>query len=578
MFKLIYPEVVSVVQKSLQQLVHSGVLPAETPVQQVVVEQPRDLSHGDFATNAAMVLAKPAGIPPRRLAEQLVPVLQQQGADLFSAITVAGPGFINFNIIPKLLNRQLVAIVQQGENFACSNIGQGVCVNVEFCSANPTGPLHAGHIRGTVFGDALCHLLQKAGYRVQREYLINDAGNQIKVLVKTAHLRYLQLFGEQITIPEGCYPGDYMVDIAKKIKERDGDKWLHETNQAVLLQNLRGICVEAMMDDIKADLHDLRLPDYTCWFSEYAMHQTGLPEQVMQQLAEKGLVYTGTLPPPKGKVVDDYEACPLPLFKSSAFGDDTDRPMKNSHGEFTYFGADVAYHTTKLARGAHLLVNVWGADHGGAVKRLKSALEAITGQKGVLEIKLMQIVRFTKNGELVRMSKRAGNIVTLRQILDEVGPDAVRFWFLNRKPEAQFDFDVAKAIEQSNDNPVFYVHYAHARMCSIFRQQKEMGIAAISPEKVDVTLLVLPQEIELMQHLSLYPLEIEKAALAMEPHRIAFYAADLAARFHSWYNACKFLEPDNLPTTHARLLLVQAARLVLADALAVLGVSAPEKM
>lgn len=575
---LIYPEICALVNDALNALKSQEVLPADLDTKNVSVEQPRDMSHGDFATNAAMVLCKPAKTNPRMLAEKLTEQFNEKGSNLFEAVEIAGPGFINFRVKPELMKAQTRSIVEAGEKFGESTIGGGTKINVEFVSANPTGPLHAGHMRGAIFGDTLANLLKVAGYNVWREYLINDAGNQIRVLVQTVHLRYKELFGEEIEIPEGCYPGEYIISVAEKVKERDGDKWLKVVDFEEILDGIRHLCVDTLMENIRKDVTDLGIAEFDEWFSEYKMQQTGLPEKIMKELRDKGLVYDGTLPPPKGKEVEDYEPEVLPLFKSTEYGDDVDRPMKNSRGEFTYFGADIAYHQDKLNRGSDKLVNVWGADHAGAVKRLVSAVSAVVGRDDAFDIKLMQMAKFIKNGEPVKLSKRSGNIVTLRQILDEVGKDAARFWFLNRKAEAQFEFDLGKAIEQNNENPVFYVQYAHARMCSIYRQQKEFGISSIDDEKVDTNKLDLPQENELLQHLSSYPMAIEKAAIAMEPHRIAFYAYDLAAKFHSWYNACKFLEPNDLETTHARLLLVKASQQVLRNALNVLGVSAPESM
>ncbi len=540
----------------------------------VTLEQPKDASHGDFATNAAMVLTRLVGKPPRDIASDLQGKMETW--DQVDSVEIAGPGFINMTLKPEAIFGQMDVITHDVEAFGASKMGAGQKVMVEFCSANPTGPIHAGHMRGTIFGDVLSRILDRTGFDVWREYLINDAGRQIRTLVNSVWLRYRELFGENVEIPDDAYPGDFLIEIAEKLKADEGDKWTKETDFEAVLLGIRAFCVDAMMGELKADLTDLHIAAFDEFYSEYKMQQTGLPEKIMTELREKGLVFDGILPPPKGKIVDDYEPEELPLFKSSEFGDDSDRPMKNSRGEFTYFGADLAYHTDKLNRGHERLINVWGADHGGAVKRLTSALTAVTGNKKALEIKLMQMVRFVKNGEPVKMSKRAGNFITLRQILDDVGPDAARFWFMNRKPETQFDFDLGKAIEKNNENPVFYVQYAHTRMCSVFRQRQEMGIEPHA--SVDVNTLTHEKELTLMKHLMMYPLHLEKAASAGEPHRLAAYAYDLASQFHSWYDSVRFLDEKDVTATTARLKLVETAREVLRDSLGLMGVSAPEKM
>lgn len=540
----------------------------------ITLEQPKDPSHGDFATNAAMVLTRLVGKPPRDVAADIKAKMETW--DDVTEVEIAGPGFINIRVCPEAIHAQMHMLLADVIAFGSSKMGQGQKVMVEFCSANPTGPIHAGHMRGTIFGDVLSRILERTGYSVWREYLINDAGRQIRTLVNSVWLRYRELFGEDVVIPDDAYPGDYVVEIAEKLKQADGNYWTKETDFEKVLDGIRAFCVDAMMKEIKRDLKDLNIADFDEYYSEYIMQQTGLPEKIMLELREKGLVYDGILPPPKGKIVDDYEPEELPLFKSSEFGDDSDRPMKNSRGEFTYFGADLAYHTDKLNRGFEKLINVWGADHGGAVKRLTSALTAVTGNKKALEIKLMQMVRFVKNGEPVKMSKRAGNFITLRQILDDVGADAARFWFMNRKPETQFDFDLGKALEKNNENPVFYVQYAHTRMCSVFRQQEEMGI--VLDRDVDMTLLTHEKEVNLMKHLMMYPLQLEKAASAGEPHRLATYTHDLASQFHSWYDSVRFLDENDIAATSARLKLVETAKVALADALSLMGVSAPEKM
>ncbi len=540
----------------------------------VTLEQPKDASHGDFATNAAMVLTRLVGKPPRDIAADIKD--QIEAWDQVSAVEIAGPGFINISLKPEAIYAQMHIIESDVVAFGSSKMGNGEKVMVEFCSANPTGPIHAGHMRGTIFGDVLSRIFERTGYKVWREFLVNDSGRQIRTLVNSVWLRYRELFGENVVIPDDAYPGDYVVEIAEKLKASDGDKWTKETDFEAVLLGLRAFCVDAMMGEIKKDLEGLKIAPFDEFYSEHKMQKTGLPEKIMGELREKGLVYDGTLPPPRGKIVDDYEPVELPLFKSSDFGDDSDRPVKNSRGDFTYFGADLAYHTDKLNRGFERLINVWGADHGGAVKRLTSALTAVTGNKKALEIKLMQMVRFVKDGKPVKMSKRAGNFVTLRQILDDVGPDAARFWFMNRKPETQFDFDLGKALEKNNENPVFYVQYAYTRMCSVFRQKEDMGLELESD--VDMSLLTHEKEQDLMKHLIMYPLHLEKAAGVGEPHRLAAYAHDLAAGFHSWYDSVRFLDESDIKTTSARLQLVKTAREVLKDSLGLMGVSAPDKM
>lgn len=571
----IYATLNKAIADALEGFKGEGYLPQGLDTSAIVVEQPKDPSHGDFATNAAMVLAKPAGKNPREIATKLQEALSSN--DMVESIDVAGPGFINFKLKPHVFHDQIRTILSQGSNYGSSTIGKNEKVMVEFVSVNPTGPLHAGHGRGAVYGDALCNLLSKAGYDVYREYLMNDAGGQMRVIAKSVHTRYLQLFGQDVELPEGCYPGDYVIDMAKELKERDGDKWLNVENDEEVFIGLRKFCVDTCMAMINKTIIDDMGLTFDNYFSEFDMHSRGEMDNAVKKLREKGYIYEGVLEPPKGKVIEDYEPEEMTLFKAAEFGDDCDRPVYKKNGEPTYFGADVAYHNNKLERGFTKLINVWGADHAGAVKRLRAALTALTGNKKALEIHLMQMVKLVKNGEEVKLSKRAGNIIEASDVVKEVGIDAFRFLYLFRKHDSQFVFDLAKAVEKNNENPVFYVQYANARMCSIFRQQKELDIPEASGD-VDLSLLTNDEEIQLVKHLCLFPLVVEKAAQSSEPHRIAFYAHELASKFHSLYGAEKFLLPEDLATTYARLELVKAAQITLKASLEVLGVSAPDRM
>tara|TARA_R110000868_G_scaffold189695_1_gene432822 strand:+ start:9057 stop:10784 length:1728 start_codon:yes stop_codon:yes gene_type:complete len=571
----IYTNLRKAVEVALKELKAEGFLPEDLVTSNVTVEQPKDMSHGDFATNAAMVLAKPAKKNPRDIATKLAEKLAGQAG--IETVDVAGPGFINFKMKNECFHEQIKAILEQGLSYGSSEVGAHEKVMVEFVSVNPTGPLHAGHGRGAVYGDALCRLLDKAGYDVYREYLMNDAGGQMRVIAKSVHTRYLQSYGKDAILPEGCYPGDYVKDIAKTLKERDGDKWLNVTDDEEVFVALRGFCVEqcmAMVNDAVVNDMGIKFDNY---FSEFDMHERGEMKVAIDKLREKGYIYEGVLAPPKGKIIEDYEPEEMTLFKAEQFGDDCDRPVYKKNGEPTYFGADVAYHNNKLERGFTKLINVWGADHAGAVKRLKAAVGALTGKKDAIHIQLMQMVKLEKNGKEVKLSKRAGNIIEVSDVVKEVGADAFRFLYLFRKHDSQFTFDLAKAVEKNNENPVFYVQYAHARICSIFRQQKELGIADVAGD-VNLQLLDQPEELKLIKQMCLFPLIVEKSAQSLEPHRIAFYAHELASSFHSLYNAEKFLLPEDVALTHARLELVKAAQITLKASLDVLGVTPLEQM
>lgn len=569
----------------------AAVLPAGLDLSRVVVEPPKDASHGDMATNAAMVLAKDAKAKPRDLAEKIAEQLRSD--ELVSAVEIAGPGFINIRLKPQAWSDALQAILREGEGYGRSAIGRGEKVNVEYVSANPTGPMHVGHCRGAVFGDALASLLAAAGYDVTREYYINDAGAQVDVLARSAFLRYREALGEAIgAIPEGLYPGDYLKPVGEALKAEHGDK-LTAMGEAQWLPIVRAKAIAMMMAEVAGDLKALNIT-HDVFFSERSLVEGGNNRvaETIDYLRGKGDVYEGRLPPPKGAPVDDYEDREQTLFRATAFGDDVDRPLKKSDGSYTYFASDIAYHKTKYDRGFANMVDVWGADHGGYIKRVQAAIKAVTGDKATLDVKIVQLVRLLRNGELVRMSKRSGDFVTLREVVDEVGSDAVRFMMLFRKNDAVLDFDLAKVLEQSKDNPVFYVQYGHARGYSIFRNALEVvtGLPQQFAErsaflgKANLARLDDPAELDLMKQLALYPRVVEAAALAHEPHRIAFYLYDLASAFHALWTRgrdlphLRFIINNDAEITVARLALVQGVVSVLASGLAVLGVSAPVEM
>lgn len=541
----------------------------------VVVEAPREAAHGDLATNAAMVLAKKAGMAPRALAELLAPELGRHEAIV--AVEIAGPGFINFRLKPAALLAQGRAIPQLGNVYGKADISGGHKALVEYVSINPTGPIHVGHGRNAVFGDAIANLLEKAGYEVWREYLVNDAGGQIRVLVRSLVARYRQLFGEDIEVPENGYPGEYLIEIARKLKERDGDKWLGVNNEELLLKELRVFAVEACMDLIRTDIKTLGIK-FDRYFSEHEMHQTDAMAKVVQMLRDKGFVYEGTLPPPKGKEVKDYVPVELTLFKATALGLAEDQAIYNRAGQPTYFGQDIAYHYDKLQRGYELLVTVIGADQSGSFRPLAKAIEALTGRGDIYHPVPYEMVKVLRDGQPVKLSKRAGNIVLLSDVLEEVGSDAFRYTMLTVKPTTPLTFDLALAVSKTMENPVFYVQYAHARLCSVERQRAELGIAAL-PDDLQVGEEGLSvAALAVLRVLMLYPGMVEQAARSLEPHRLTVYAQELAAAVHHWYAAEKWLDKEDVPATHTRLLVALAARTVLADVLAVCGVKAPESM
>ena len=574
-----------VVAADVLELVKSGVLPEGLDLSRIAVEPPRDSAHGDLSTNAAMVLAKPAGKNPRELAQQLAERLRQH-ADIVSA-DVAGPGFLNLKLVDAFWHARLAEILRAGPAYGASRMGQGRRVNVEFVSANPTGPLTAGHARGAVVGDALAGVLAKAGYEVSREYYINDAGAQVDVLARSTYLRYREALGETIgEIPSGYYPGDSLKPVGEALAERDGKKWL-AAPESQWLPAVRRFAVDALMAGIREDLAALGI-QMDVFSSERQLVEAGAVDRALKTLEERGLLYRGVLEPPKGKQPEDWEPREQLLFRSTAFGDDVDRPIRKADGSFAYFANDIAYHLDKLSRGFVLLIDIVGVDHSGWVKRINSAVAAISGRRDALDVKLCALVNLLQGGQPVKMSKRAGNFVTLRDVIDEVGRDVVRFIMLTRRNDQPLDFDFAKVTEQSKDNPVFYVQYAHARAASVLRLAREQLPAAelASESLADSRLsrLVAPEELSLIKRLAGWPRLVESAAETHEPHRVAFYLQDLAAEFHMVWNrgkeepSLRFLIADEPELTKARLALVQGIKHVIASGLRVFGVEPVEEM
>ncbi len=587
----IFATVLNKVRSANTALVAAGMLPAGIDQSRVVVEPPRDADRGDMATNAAMVLANAAGKKPRELADAISDRLRAD--DLIDKVEVAGPGFINLTLKPAAWVDALRTVLHAGRQYGHSAVGDGTKVNVEYVSANPTGPMHVGHCRGAVFGDALANLRIAAGYEVTREYYINDAGAQIEALTQTGFLRYREALGENIgEIPEGLYPGDYVKQVGEELKADYGDELLKKP-ESEWKPIVRDRAINIMMADIRNDLWSLGVvPDV--FFSESSLTEEG--DQVastIEFLRKQGYIFEGRLSPPKGAPVDDYEDREQTLFRATAFGDDVDRPLMKSDGSYTYFASDIAYHKSKIDRGFNQMIDVWGADHGGYVKRMQAAVKALSGnRKTDLDVKIVQMVKLMRDGQPVKMSKRAGEFVTLREVVEEVGRNAVRFMMLYRKNDAALEFDLAKVIEQSRDNPVFYVQYGHARGRSVFRNVREVLpdlpedphalVEAFANAPLDR--LEDPGELALMRRLALYPRLLEGAALAHEPHRIAFYLYELASDFHAQWNRGKdmphlrFIMQNDREMTLARLALVQGVVTVLASGLATLGVDAPEEM
>ncbi|MCB4800599.1 arginyl-tRNA synthetase [Methylobacterium brachiatum] len=572
------------VREAVEALTRAGQLPEGLDLVRVVVEPPRDTTHGDLATNAALVLAKEARANPKALGEALAAELRTDPRILEAS--VAGPGFINLRLAPEIFHDVVRSALSDPETFGRARL-QGGPINVEYVSANPTGPMHVGHGRGAVFGDALCNLLVAAGRQVTREYYINDAGAQVDVLARSAYQRYREALGEPFAIAEGLYPGDYLKPVGTKLAEAHG-RALLDQSEADWLPVVREVALGMMMDMIRADLGAIGIR-HDVFFSERTLLQSGAVKALLQELRERGLVYEGRLPPPKGQLPEDWEDREQTLFRTKDFGDDTDRPLLKSDGSYTYFASDIAYHRAKYLAGATELIDVLGADHGGYVKRMQAAVKAVSGGKATLDVKLCQLVRLLRAGEPVKMSKRAGEFVTLRDVIDEVGRDAIRFMMLYRKNDATLDFDLAKVVEQSKDNPVFYVQYAHARVRSVQRQAREaFPDADLSAEallrEAAFDVLTDPGEIEMMRLIAQYPRILESAALAHEPHRIAFHLYELASALHSFWNKGKdlpqlrFVNATDRKSSWARLALVEALRSTLAAGLAVLGVTAPDEM
>ncbi len=545
----------------------------------IAVEPPRDPAHGDLATNAAMVLAKGAGSNPRALAENLKPLLEAVPG--VRAVEIAGPGFINLRLDENVWRDELAAIHASGDDYGRSLAGAGRTVNIEYVSANPTGPMHMGHCRGAVVGDALASLLEFAGHKVIREYYVNDAGGQVDVLARSVHIRYREALGETVTIPDGLYPGDYLVPVGRALADDYGDAWIGKP-ESDWLAPFRERAVAAMMDLIKADLALLGI-HHDVFSSEAAVQAAKKPEAAEAALRAAGLVYDGQLEAPKGEIDPEWEAVTLPLFRSTQFGDDQDRPIRKSDGSWTYFGADMAYHFQK-SESADALIDIWGADHAGTVKRIRAAVQALTRQENgdskPFDVKLIQMVRLLRNGEPVKMSKRSGNFVTLADVVEEVGKDVVRFTMLTRKADAQMDFDFAKVVEASKDNPVFYVQYAHARICSLRRKIDAAGIASAPPNLARLD----GEDLEMVKLASQFPRIVEAAAASGEPHRIAFYLFDLAAAFHAYFNMGndrpdrRVLMVNDPELTQTRLYLSDGIGQIIRNGLFIMGVGAAEEM
>lgn len=575
------------VQRVIADLISEGVLPDGVNVGSVTIEPPRDPAHGDLSTNAAMVLAKPAKMNPRALAEQITAKLSE--IEIVNTADVAGPGFINLRLKDSYWPQVVKDILADPEGYGKCDLGKGEKLNIEYVSANPTGPMHVGHCRGAVFGDALARLLEFAGYDVSREYYINDAGSQVDVLARSALLRYREALGEDIgDIPEGLYPGDYLVPLGETLKEIYGDALLSmEENEWLPL--VKQEAIEGMMGLIREDLASLNI-HHDVFFSEKTLHEDNGKKikDAIQFLRDAGHIYRGRLDPPKGKLPDDWEDREQTLFKATDFGDDVDRAIEKSDGNYTYFAADIAYHKDKYDRGFKHQIDVLGADHGGYIKRLKAALKAISDNEAVLDVRICQLVKLLRDGAEVKMSKRAGTFVTLRDVVDEVGVDPVRFMMLMRKNDAPIDFDFAKVTEQSKDNPVFYVQYGHARVHSIFRQAQEAmpGIDPASDElkKASLNNLLDEGELSLMRRLAQYPRVIASSAGAHEPHRLAFYLYELASDLHSFWARGKvaphlrIIQEGDWELTINRIALIASIGAILKSGLSILGVSAPQEM
>ncbi|UWP89979.1 arginine--tRNA ligase [Aliiroseovarius crassostreae] len=570
----LFAEIRALVINSLTEMVAEGVLPEGLSFDNVAVEPPRDPAHGDMATNAAMVLAKPARMKPRDIADVLAAKL---GADdRIDVAEVAGPGFLNLRLSASIWSG-LVSGILANEGYGRSAMGADQKINVEYVSANPTGPLHVGHTRGAVFGDALASLLEYAGYDVTREYYINDGGAQVDVLARSVYLRYLEAHGQEVAFEDGTYPGDYLVPVGEALKAKVGDAYLDQPEDVWLVE-IREFATAAMLDLIREDLAQLGVK-MDRFFSEKSLYGTGRIEAALASLESKGLIYQGVLEPPKGKKPEDWEPREQTLFKSTEHGDDVDRPVKKSDGAWTYFAPDIAYHYDKVDRGYDQLIDVFGADHGGYVKRMKAAVSALSDGKVPLDIKLTQLVKLYKNGEPFKMSKRAGNFVTLRDVVSEVGSDVTRFVMLTRKNDAPLDFDFDKVKEASRDNPVWYVQYAHARICSVLKKAEEAGVSLGAAPLIEDE-----AELAVAKKLAEWPRLVEIAARTHEPHRVAFYLYELAAEFQSLYNRgnekseLRFVQDGKNDSSAAKIALPRAVKLVISAGLGILGVNPAEEM
>ena len=578
----LFAEIRALIVEHLDAMAQAGELPAGLDTSAVSVEPPRDKGHGEAATNAAMVLAKPAGLPPRVIADRLAARLATDSRIIQA--DVAGPGFLNLTLSPSAWQGVVRAALTLGKEFGRSTYGAGRRVNVEFVSANPTGPMHVGHVRGAVVGDALSNLLAFAGWQVTREYYINDGGAQVDVLARSAYERYREAHGLEPEIREGLYPGDYLIPVGEALKARFGDSLLDKGEQ-VWLSQVREIATELMMAEIKDDLAALGV-SMDVYSSEKALYGTGQIEAAIKALRDMDLIYEGVLDPPKGKEPDDWEPREQTLFRSTAHGDDVDRPVQKSDGSWTYFAPDIAYHYNKVQRGFDALIDIFGADHGGYVKRMKAAVAALSGGRVPLDIKLVQLVKLYKNGEPFKMSKRAGTFVTLRDVVAQAGADVTRFMMLTRKNDVALDFDFAKVLEQSKDNPVFYVQYANARIGSVLRKSVEAGmdVSDAALARADLSLLSHPAEIDLMQKIAEFPRMIDSAARGNEPHRVAFYLFELASEFHGLWNKgndlpeLRFVQAGNTATAIAKVALVRATGVAISAGLGILGVTPVDEM
>jgi arginyl-tRNA synthetase len=578
----LFTHVREIVIEVLKELSAQSVLPTDTDFSNITVEPPKDSRHGDMSTNAAMVLSKSVEVKPRELAQIISEALSPK--EIISSVDIAGPGFINITLGKSSWHGLLSAILMSGVNFGKSGMGSSQKVNVEFVSANPTGPLHVGHTRGAVFGDALANLLAYSGYDVTREYYINDGGSQVDVLARSIFLRYQEAFGKEVVFEEGTYPGDYLIPIAKALKEKVGDLYLNKSEDN-WLPELRNFAVEAMMNLIRADL-DLLGIEMDTFFSEKSLYGSGKIEAALARLRDNGLIYKGVLEPPKGKKADDWEPREQTLFKSTEHGDDVDRPVLKSDGSWTYFAPDIAYHFDKISRGFDILIDVFGADHGGYVKRMKAAVSALSSGEVPLDIKLCQLVKLYQNGEPFKMSKRAGNFVMLRDLVEQVGPDVTRFVMLTRKNDAALDFDFQKVLEQSRENPVFYVQYAHARIKSVIRKAEALNVdtSDYALSEANLSSLTHASELSLIKKLAEWPRLVELSARLYEPHRLAFYLFDLSSELHSHWGKgvenphLRFLQSDDMPITKSKIALARAVSIVISSGLAILGVQPAEKM